>query len=172
MMPFYHSPQTFITLLLIMLLMSGCATSAVRANYAKPHYEKSQIKAMVTQEAARIGVPISLGLAVAKAESDFNPYALSSAGARGVMQIMPATAEKEYGIHRNRLWEPRLNIRLGLHFLKRLINRYQGRVDLALSYYNGGSAVGDLPNARIIPATYGYVRKVMKLQQRYQRSRT
>jgi soluble lytic murein transglycosylase-like protein len=171
-MPFHCPLQKSSTLLLVLLLLSGCNTSAVRANYDTPRYEKSHIKAMIKQEAARIGVPISLGLAVAKAESDFNPYALSSAGARGVMQIMPATAEQEYGIHRNRLWEPRLNIRLGLHSLKRLINRYRGRVDLALSYYNGGSAVGDLPNARIIPATYGYVRKVMRLQRRYQRTRT
>jgi hypothetical protein len=67
------------------------------------------------------------------------------------------------------LWNPRINVRLGLHFLKRLLKRYRGRVDLALSYYNGGSAVGDLPNARVIPATYAYVAKVRKLQKYYDR---
>ncbi len=83
------------------------------------------------------------------------------------MQIMPATARDEYGIAPEQLWEPRINIRLGLHFLKRLLVRYKGRMDLALSYYNGGSRVGDLPNARVIPATRSYVRKVMRLQRNY-----
>ncbi|MDH3242217.1 MAG: hypothetical protein OEO83_16310, partial [Alphaproteobacteria bacterium] len=65
------------------------------------------------------------------------------------------------------LWNPRVNVRLGLHFLKRLIRRYQGRVDLALSHYNGGSAVGRYPNARVIPATRRYVRRVQDLRTRY-----
>ena len=113
---------------------------------------------------------VSLALAVAQAESDFDPLIESHKGARGVMQIMPATAMGEYGIHPDMLWNPRVNIRLGLHFLKRLIARYRGRTDLALSYYNGGSAVGDLPKARVMPATYDYVRKVRSLQREYQRS--
>ena len=72
-----------------------------------------------------------------------------------------------YGIHPDLLWKPRINIRLGLHFLKRLIRRYRGRVDLALSYYNGGAAVGDWPRARIIPATYPYLRKVQQYRLDY-----
>jgi soluble lytic murein transglycosylase-like protein len=60
-------------------------------------------------------------------------------------------------------------VRLGLHFLGRLIRRYRGRVDLALSYYNGGSAVGRLPNARVIPATYKYVVRVQRLEKQYRR---
>jgi soluble lytic murein transglycosylase-like protein len=58
---------------------------------------------------------------------------------------------------------------LGLHFLKRLLKRYRGRVDLALSYYNGGSRVGNLPRARVLPATRSYVRRVLTLQRRYRR---
>lgn len=112
----------------------------------------------------------SLALAVAQAESDFDPLAESHKGARGVMQIMPATAMDEYGIHPDMLWNPRINIRLGLHFLERLIRRYRGRTDLALSYYNGGSAVGDLANARVMPATFAYVRKVRSLQREYQKA--
>ena len=128
---------------------------------------KGEVAQLVRREALNLGVPVSLALAVAKVESNFNPKALSHAGARGVMQIMPATAEKEYGIERDQLWEPRVNIRLGLHFLKRLLVRYRSRMDLALSYYNGGSRVGDLPNARVIPATRDYVTKVMRLQRSY-----
>ena len=114
-------------------------------------------------------VPVSLALAVAHAESNFDRRAHSHKGARGVMQVMPRTARGEYGIAPDRLWDARVNVRLGLHFLKRLLRRYRGRIDLALSYYNGGSAVGDLPRARVIPATRAYVARVRRLQRYYQR---
>ena len=128
---------------------------------------RGEILTLVLVEAERIGVPVPLALAVAKAESNFHPRAHSHKGARGVMQVMPATAIGEYGIHPDLLWDARINIRLGLHFLNRLIHRYRGRVDLALSYYNGGSAVGDWPRARIIPATYRYLRKVQQYRLDY-----
>ena len=69
----------------------------------------------------------------------------------------------------DQLWNPRVNVRLGLHFLKRLIERYDGQVEYALSYYNGGSAVGPPSRPRIIPATRPYVQKVIRLQGRYRR---
>ena len=125
------------------------------------------IKHLVIKEARSLGLPASLALAVAHVESNFDPQAVSHAGARGVMQIMPATALGEYGIHRNKLWDPRTNIRLGLHYLGRLIGRYGGRTDLALSFYNGGSRVGRPGNARIIPATRKYIRKVQSLRFSY-----
>jgi soluble lytic murein transglycosylase-like protein len=128
---------------------------------------KDTIKHMVAREARDLGIPVSLALAIAHAESSFNPSAVSHKGARGVMQIMPATALGEYGIHPRLLWNPRVNIRLGLHYLGRLIRKYRGRTDLALSFYNGGSAVGPPHKARIIPATYPYVRKVLRLQEMY-----
>jgi len=124
---------------------------------------------LIVREARNLGVPSALALAVARAESDFNPYAISHKGARGLMQIMPRTARTEYGIAEELLWNPRINTRLGLHFLKRLLNRYNGRVDLALSYYNGGSAVGTWPNAKVIPATRNYVRKVQRYRAAYSR---
>ena len=127
------------------------------------------IRAMVVKEALDLGLPVALALAVAHAESNFNPRALSPVGARGVMQIMPATARGEYGVQAELLWQPRINIRIGIHFLRRLITRYHGRVDLALSYYNGGSAVGVLPQARVIPATRAYVKRVKNLHRRYRK---
>ncbi len=134
--------------------------------------ERRHIQRLVITEAHNMGIPADLALAVAHAESYFDPTVVSHKGARGVMQIMPRTAWEEYGIAPDRLWQPRLNIRIGLHFLRRLLRRYRGRTDLALSYYNGGSAVGDLPRARIIPATYAYVRKVGKLRLHYRRKIT
>ncbi len=131
--------------------------------------ERKRIMKIVAREAHNMGVPTALALAVAHAESDFDARAKSHKGARGVMQIMPKTALEEYGIAAGLLWNPRINVRLGLHFLRRLLQRYDGRVDLALSYYNGGSAVGDLPHARVIPATRNYVRKVQQFRRVYHR---
>ena len=157
--------STVIILVVCALFVAGCGTVA-DANQNRP-VARHEVKQLVIQEAARLRVPISLALAVAHVESNFNPTARSSMGARGVMQIMPLTARGEYGIAPNQLWHPRLNIRLGLHFLKRLIRRYRGRVDLALSHYNGGSAVGTPPYARVIPATARYVAKVQRLRRHY-----
>jgi soluble lytic murein transglycosylase-like protein len=151
------------------LVLNGCSNGALADRGKRRHYTRPQIKALVATEAAKLGVSVSLALAVAHAESHFDAQAESSAGARGVMQIMPRTALGEYGIEPDLLWDPRINVRLGLHFLGRLIRRYRGRVDLALSYYNGGSAVGRLPNARVIPATYKYVARVQRLEKRYRR---
>jgi soluble lytic murein transglycosylase-like protein len=152
----------------VAVLAGACAGDGNAYQRLRGHgTQTSEIKALVVEEAARMRISPSLALAVAHAESNFNPRARSHAGARGVMQIMPATARLEYGIKPALLWNPRINVRLGLHFLGRLLNRYRGRVDLALSYYNGGSAVGDLPNARIIPATRSYVTRVQRLRVHY-----
>jgi len=142
---------------------------AIHQARAKTAQQPDAIRAMVVAEALDLGLPVALALAVAHAESNFDPRALSHKGARGVMQIMPATARGEYGVQAELLWRPRVNIRLGIHFLRRLIARYHGRIDLALSYYNGGSAVGDLPNARVIPATRAYVKRVKILHKRYRK---
>lgn len=169
----YHTRRSalraswWLTASLCAFLISGCGT--VAGAYQAGRLGRQDVKLLVAEEAARMRVPISLALAVAHAESNFNPAARSHKGARGVMQIMPRTARSEYGIAPHLLWNPRLNIRLGLHFLKRLLHRYDGRVDLALSYYNGGSAVGDLPYARVIPATARYVAKVHRLRSHYRR---
>lgn len=129
---------------------------------------REEVRMMVVQEALRSArVPPSLALAVAHAESHFDPNAKSSAGARGVMQIMPATGSGEFGVDPDELWQPRLNIQLGIAFLGDLIDRYDGRWDLALSYYNGGSRVGTGATAKVIPATQGYVDKVLSLERRY-----
>ena len=104
----------------------------------------------------------ALALAVAKVESNFNPNALSIKGARGVMQIMPRTGLLEFGVKREDLFKPEINIRIGVLFLDKLIKKYNGQIDIALSHYNGGSAVGSWPNVKIIPATYPYVLKVLK----------
>ena len=149
--------------------LGGCSAQPADAAVPTALTPKHRIKKLLVREAVNLNVSPSLALAVAHAESSFDPRAESRVGARGVMQIMPATAMGEYAIHADQLWNPRVNVRLGLHFLKRLIERYDGHVEYALSYYNGGSAVGPPSRPRIIPATRSYVQKVMRLQGHYRR---
>ncbi len=155
-----------VAILLAVLLMGWASLGAARGVSAD---DRLRVKQLVISEARRMRFPAALALAVAHAESGFDARARSRKGARGVMQIMPATSIGEHGIDPELLWRPVLNIRIGIHFLRRLIRHYRGRTDLALSYYNGGSAVGAPGRARVLPATYGYVRKVRSLRRRYMR---
>lgn len=125
------------------------------------------IQRLVLEEAANSPVPAALALAVARVESNFNARALSTAGARGVMQIMPATGRGEYGVDPDELWNARLNVQLGIDFLGRLIDRYDGRWDLALSHYNAGSVSGSGPTAQPLPVTQRYVAEVMRWYRHY-----
>ncbi len=153
-------------------VVSGVATIA-RASATKvseaanSNHQRRAVQTIIIEEAQRMKFPPALALAVAKVESDFVATVESHKGARGVMQIMPATALEEYAIEPELLWQPRVNIRLGIHFLKRLMVQYKGRTDLALSYYNGGSKVGKLPFARVLPYTRAYVNKVRYWQRRF-----
>lgn len=128
---------------------------------------RAAIKQIVITEAMNSPVPPSLALAVAKIESDFNARALSTAGARGVMQIMPATARGVFGVGKDELWNARLNVQLGIDYLARLHRQYGGRWDLALSHYNGGTLSGRGANAVAHPYTKKYVRMVLNWRQRY-----
>ena len=101
---------------------------------------KEEVMKIVSEEATNNGrVPVPLALAVARVESNFNDRASSSAGARGVMQLMPSTAMGEFGVPKEQLMDPRLNAKLGIAYLERLYNQYGQNWELALSHYNGGS---------------------------------
>ena len=143
----------------ISLLVGGLTTELASASV---NWQKNEVKQMIVIEAKRQNFPIELALAVAKVESNFDPMAVSHAGARGVMQIMPATAENVLDVSRHRLHNPRVNIRAGIRYLNQLINTYNGRWDIALSHYNGGSKVRNgRGQLRVIPATRGYVERVL-----------
>lgn len=154
---------SFLVITLVVLLFSGGSV------FAKLSKERETIRSIVVEESLNLGLPVALALAVAQVESNFDANALSPKGARGVMQIMPATALGEYGLEADTLWNPRVNIRLGIHFLLTLISRYHGHIELALSYYNGGSAVGAWPEVKVIPATRKYVAKVKNKYRYYRR---
>ena len=103
--------------------------------------------------------------AVMEVESDYNRYAISSAGARGLMQLMPKTA-LQLGV-RN-IWDPQQNVQAGTAYLKRFIRRYSGNMELALAAYNAGpSAVQKYGQIPPFPQTKNYVQKVMRLYRDY-----
>ena len=149
----------------IILIISLFITYNASASYS---YSIHDVKTLIIEQAQQQGISPALALAVAKVESDFNAKATSSAGARGVMQIMPLTAEQVFGVHRDRLYDASTNIDLGIQFLKQLLERYNQRLDLALSHYNGGSAVKRADGSfQVIPSTKSYVDKVLKTYRQF-----
>ncbi len=104
--------------------------------------------------------------AIIMVESSYNPKAVSHRGAKGLMQLMPITA-KWLGVAD--AFDPALNIDGGVRYLKRLLDRYDGDLKLALAAYNAGSRYvhkyGGVPPFR---ATHSYIKKVLQYHQQYQ----
>ena len=139
------------------------------AQQAAAYWSADRIEQTIISESLKATyVRPSLALAVAETESNFRPHVVSHAGAVGIMQIMPATAFGLYKTGRAALFDPRTNIRIGVRFLDHLIKKYNGRIDLALSHYNGGSAVMKNGNARVLPYTRDYVSRVLARSRHYQ----
>jgi len=144
----------------------GVAEPSQAMTADRPAYDKATVRSIVEDEARRSSVPLPLALAVAHVESRFQAHAVSSKGARGVMQIMPATARGSLGIHPDDLWEPRTNVRAGLAYLTKLRNRY-GSWELALSHYNGGTLRKAAGVYRPHGYTAGYVADVLAARDRF-----
>jgi hypothetical protein len=115
--------------------------------------------AYIGEAAEQYGIPFSLIKAIIRAESDFDPSAVSDAGACGLMQIMPETA-KDLGVVD--AFNPRENILAGVRYFKELLTRFQGSMPLALAAYNAGpskvNAKWDVPP---IEETEDFVNRVM-----------
>ena len=112
------------------------------------------------REASRIhGVSFPLLKAIMKAESDFNPKAVSKKGARGLMQIMPSNF-RTLGIKDP--FNPRESIMGGALYFRQMLNRFNGEVHLALAAYNAGpDSVDRSSGIPPIRETEDYVNKVM-----------
>lgn len=101
--------------------------------------------------------------AIAKTESNFNSSAVSSAGAVGIMQLMPSTAES-LGVSDS--YDPHENIMGGANLISQLLTKYSGNVSLALAAYNAGSAnVDKYDGIPPFTETQNYVEKVLSYMQ-------
>jgi soluble lytic murein transglycosylase-like protein len=123
----------------------------------------------IIQEAAQIyDLDPNLIHAVMQAESAFHPYAVSRAGAEGLMQLMPELSD-EMGV--SDAFDPRENIMAGVRYLKRLLTYHKGDLDLTLASYNAGPGnverYGGVPPFR---ETQNYVKTIKQILEARKRS--
>jgi hypothetical protein len=119
----------------------------------------SPYDSLIEAEAKLQNVDASLVSALIRAESNFEPRAISRKGARGLMQLMPATARRlsvAYPL------DPRWNVRGGVKYLRELADRFGNRPELVLAAYNAGEnaveSYGGVPPYR---ETIGYVKRIL-----------
>jgi len=114
---------------------------------------------IVVDVAQKLRVPIELVHSIIKAESNYNPWAISAKGAMGLMQLMPITA-KQYKVMN--VFDPRQNIEGGVKYLVDLIKLYEGDTRRVLAAYNAGQEAikryGGIPPYQ---ETKNYIKKVM-----------
>lgn len=120
--------------------------------------------AAISKASQRYGVDESLIKAVIKTESNFQPTAVSRAGAQGLMQLMPSTSA---GLGVSNPFDPEQNIMAGTRFLRDLLARYGGNLDQALAAYNWGPGNLERRPGRLPQETRNYVNKVKTLYESY-----
>ena len=131
---------------------------------------------MIRVIADHYGVEYALVKAVIKAESGFNHLAVSRKGAQGLMQLMPDTAAE---VRVQDAFTPQDNIEGGVKYLRRLLDRYDGNLALAVAAYNAGpmrvDEVGGIPDiaetreylARVLRYRLGYLRESAGVREAY-----
>jgi soluble lytic murein transglycosylase-like protein len=126
-----------------------------------PDHKSARFDPIIDKYAAAQGVSADLVRAVIQVESAFNHLAVSPKGAMGLMQLMPATAS-ELGVVNP--FDPAQNIGGGIRYLRRLLSRYDDRVELALAAYNAGPGAVDKYGQKVPPyrETRDYVHKITK----------
>jgi len=129
------------------------------------HKKEHLFYPIILQEASRHDVDPALVKAIIMAESGYNPNAISKRGAKGLMQLMPSTAEA-LGVED--AFNPEQNISGGVRYFKQLVNRFDGDVKLALAAYNAGSKkVRHYQGIPPYKSTHYYIEKVFKYYERY-----
>jgi soluble lytic murein transglycosylase-like protein len=134
--------------------------SSISTRYTTEQYDE-----LISDAAARYEVSVPLLKAIIKAESDFNPRAISKKGAMGLMQIMPDTIKD---LEINNPFDPRENIMGGTRYFKQLYDRFNGKLSLSLAAYNAGPTVVDqYKNIPPYRETEEYVERVLKYYYRF-----
>lgn len=148
---------------------NGLLSNAVNSSdYKYNTTSDTKLDDIFTKAAETYDVPVELLKAVAKAESGFNPNAVSKCGAMGIMQLMPGTA-KALGVVD--AYDPEQNIMGGANYISQKLKAYNGDITLALAAYNAGSGnvakYGGVPpfaeTQNYIKKIYGYMGEDIKL---------
>ncbi len=129
-------------------------------DFGSMHDNRAKYSDMIDEVARKTRLYPSLLHAVIKAESAYDPNAVSPAGAVGLMQLMPHTA-KRFGVKNRR--DPRDNLEGGARYLRKLLTRYNNNIKLALAAYNAGHKAVKKYGNKIPPykETQNYVKKVI-----------
>ena len=132
------------------------------------HEENAPFHGLIAQAAEEHGISESIIRAIIKAESNFDPYAISKKGAMGLMQIMPGNFK---ALQIRDPFDPEQNIRGGARYFAELMRRFEGNLRLALAAYNAGpEAVEQYDRIPPFKETMNYVRRVMKYYNSYRKS--
>lgn len=136
----------------------------VKKTYSIPSHK---LITLIEELAEKHGMDKNLIKAVIKAESDFNNFAVSPKGAKGLMQLMPQTA-RALGVQE--VFDPQQNIDAGIRYLKGLIERFSPDLERALAAYNAGpEAVEHYGGIPPYKETKDYVEKVIRFWKEYSR---
>lgn len=118
----------------------------------------SNLEAIINKAAEKYQLPAKLIKSIIKHESNFNPSVVSHAGASGLMQLMPKTAQ---GLGVTNILDPEQNVMGGSKYLRSMLDKYDGNIQLALAAYNAGpgnvNKYGGIPPFK---ETQAYVKKV------------
>lgn len=145
-------------------LLYGCSDAGYLP-YAPHALNPAQLHALVSDASSRNGVSPGLVNAVVMAESAGNPSAISTAGAQGLMQLMPGTSAS-CGI--SNPFDPVQNIDCGTRYLHGLLERYNNNVELAVAAYNAGpGAVDEYHGVPPYAETRAYVSRVLTAYRDY-----
>ena len=134
---------------------------------------RKRYSSMITAAARRLNLRPELLHAVVRAESAYDPRAISRAGAVGLMQLMPGTAQR-YGVSERGRYDPKQNLKAGSHYLKDLLKAFKYDLRLALAAYNAGENAVKKYGNKIppYPETQRYVRKVLAFYNQDRASRS
>jgi soluble lytic murein transglycosylase-like protein len=132
------------------------ASSQRLARYKKDLTERQEFLQTLWYEARRAGLPLSLVLGVVQVESAFRKYAISSAGARGYMQVMPFWARLIGDGDDSRLFHMQTNLRFGCVILRHYLDQERGDTFMALGRYNGSRGQSVYPQT-VMEAQRGWV---------------
>ena len=127
--------------------------------------DSNQYDPLISEFSKKYQVDFALIKAMIRAESGFNPTAVSRKGAKGLMQLMPETASRLNVLN---TFNPRENIEGGVRYFKYLLSLFDNDIRLSLAAYNAGeNLVGELRSIPPYRETVDYVRKVLSYYQSY-----